>query len=61
MALVLGPEEQEYLEESIQNAISLLDNVHCYDTDEIRQLRICSSLMRGFSLEDALQEEGSDE
>jgi hypothetical protein len=54
--VTLGPEEAEYVSDTLSNARSLLDNVHCYDTDEFRQLSICMSIMRGHSLEDAIKE-----
>ena len=54
--VTLGPEEAEYISETLSNTQSLLDNVHCYDTDEFRQLSICMSIMRGNSLEDAIKE-----
>ena len=56
MAFTLGPEESEYIADTLSNARSLLDSVHCYDTDEYRRLSICMSIMRGNSLEDAISE-----
>lgn len=54
--VTLGPEEAEYISDTLSSTHSLLDNVHCYDTDEFRQLSICMSIMRGNSLEDAIKE-----
>lgn len=35
MAFTLGPEESEYIADTLSSARSLLDNVHCYDTQRI--------------------------
>jgi hypothetical protein len=66
MAFTLTDDAAEFVANTISNASSLLDNVHCYDTEEAWQLDVAGDLMRGLSLEEALannpeSENGEDE
>lgn len=49
-------EEIEYLISTVQEARSLLDSVHCYDTKEFTKLAVANDILNGLSLEDAINE-----
>lgn len=53
MSLHLDEEQLDFVSTVIENTRDLLDNVHCYDTEEFRDLKIAALVLNGFSVEEA--------
>lgn len=53
MSITLTEEQTEFLHNTIEAARSLLDNVHCYETEEFDQLGIALHVVNGHDLEAA--------
>lgn len=51
--LVLNKEQVEFLREYVQDVKELLDNVHCYETEEFRKAAVAQAILNGASLEQA--------
>lgn len=56
MALHLNDEAESFIYSAIESARSLLDNVHCYETEEFEDLTIALRLMEGYGLEEARED-----
>ena len=56
----LAQEEFDYVQAAIDNAHSLLGNVHCYDSEEYTELAVAGAIMRGLTLEEALAEQNDE-
>lgn len=52
MDTILKKHNLEFVKSSIQSAIYLLDDVHCYETDEIENLRHSLTVLDGADVED---------
>ncbi|EQA7786831.1 hypothetical protein ACX818_001425 [Acinetobacter baumannii] len=50
---ILTDDQLEYLYNTIENTRSLLDNVHCYDTEENDALGVCLNILNGQTVEEA--------
>ncbi|ADJ19378.1 hypothetical protein Acj133p031 [Acinetobacter phage 133] len=59
--LILNLEQVAYLREYISDVKDLLDNVHCYDTDEYKDANVAMAILNGASLERAKLENPGDE
>lgn len=46
----------EFVKETLEATIALLDNVHCYDTEEIQNCRASVLVLAGYSIKDAIEE-----
>lgn len=60
--ITLNDTEHDFLVNVVDAARSLLDNVHCYETDEFNDLKIAEHILCGYSLKEAQAiEDGEDE
>lgn len=53
MSIQLTEDQIEYLHNTISSARSLLDAVHCYETEEFDSLGISLHILDGHSVEEA--------
>lgn len=51
--LTFSPEQIDYVQTVLANARSLLDNVHCYDTQEHHDCAIAIDILSGMTIEEA--------
>ena len=51
MSLNLTEDQIAYLQSTLRETRTLLDNVHCYDTEEFQQLGVALHILDGHSVE----------
>ena len=51
--LTLNTEQVKFLKGFVQDVKDLLDNVHCYETEEFRKAAVAQAILNGASLEQA--------
>lgn len=52
--VTLSQDSTNYLVTLLSDLRSLLDNVHCYETEEFKKIPVAQALLRGETYEEAL-------